>query len=67
MEFIDLARRRCSARAYRDEKVEEEKIEAILQAARIAPSACNRQPVYLIVAEGEERRPLSDFVSFESL
>lgn len=60
MEFIELAKRRCSVRAYRDKKVEQEKVEAILEAARIAPSACNRQPIRLIVVQGDEGRAKLD-------
>ncbi len=37
MSFMDLAKRRYSSREYRDAPVEQEKIEAILEAGRISP------------------------------
>ena len=43
MDFMELAKRRCSVRAYEDRKVEPEKLERILEAARIAPTAKNLQ------------------------
>jgi nitroreductase len=49
MEFSELIRARYSARAYRPDPVEEEKLEAVLEAARLAPTAANRQPFQLIV------------------
>jgi nitroreductase len=47
--FIDLAIKRQSVRAYSSKPVEREKINHCLEAARIAPSACNAQPWYYIV------------------
>ena len=35
MDFMELAKRRCSVRAYEDRKVEPEKLERILEAARL--------------------------------
>ena len=49
MEFSDLIRKRYSVRAYKSEPVEEEKLEQVLEAARLAPTAANRQPFQLIV------------------
>ena len=43
MDFKELIRARYSCRAYRDDPVEEEKLAAVLEAARLAPTACNRQ------------------------
>ena len=51
MDFMELAKRRCSARAYEDRKVEPEKLERILEAARIAPTAKNLQPVKLLAVQ----------------
>jgi len=42
--FIDLVRRRTSCRAYDRKPVPKEHLELMLEAARVAPSACNRQP-----------------------
>lgn len=49
MEFMELIRRRYSVRAYKPDEVEKEKLEQILEAARLAPTAANRQPFQLIV------------------
>ena len=54
MDFMTLAKKRCSVRSYTDQKVEPEKLEQILEAARIAPTAKNQQPVKLLVVQGEE-------------
>jgi len=51
VEFEKLISERYSVRQYSDKPVEEWKIEKILQAARIAPSAANRQPYKIIVIE----------------
>ena len=53
MNFLEIARERQSCRAYDETKpVESEKLEAILEAARIAPSACNGQPYHITVCKG---------------
>jgi nitroreductase len=54
MEFIDLITKRFSARKYTSKKVEPEKLQKILEAGRLAPTACNYQPVRLIVVESDE-------------
>lgn len=51
--FAELAARRQSCRAYDPARqVEPEKLEACLQAARLAPSACNSQPWHITLAQG---------------
>ena len=54
MDFIEIAKKRYSVRSYKDKKVEEEKLQKILEAARVAPTAANLQPVRLIVAQSSE-------------
>lgn len=50
MSFLEIAKMRQSCRKYDAERaVEQEKIDAILQAVRLAPSACNGQPYHLTV------------------
>lgn len=49
MSFLELAQERYSVRSYLERPVEKEKIMAILEAARLAPSAVNYQPVHFIV------------------
>jgi len=54
MDFMEIANARQSCRSYDPERsVEKEKLEAILQAARLAPSACNGQPYHFTVCTGE--------------
>jgi nitroreductase len=55
MEFRDLITRRYSVRAYQSLPVEDEKLEQILEAARMAPTAANRQPFQLIVIKTDGR------------
>ena len=53
MNFIEIAEKRQSCRSYDSEKiVEEEKLQAILKAAQLAPSACNGQPYKITVCRG---------------
>ncbi|MBR5288025.1 MAG: nitroreductase family protein [Clostridia bacterium] len=55
MNFMDIARTRQSCRSYDETKpVEKEKLDAVLEAARLAPSACNGQPFHLTVLTGEK-------------
>lgn len=55
MDFQTLIRTRYSVRAYRPDPVEDEKLQAVLEAARLAPTAANRQPVQIIVVPTEGR------------
>ena len=54
MEFLELARRRCSVRAFENRPVEAEKIARILEAGRAAPSACNNQPYRFLVLDNPD-------------
>jgi nitroreductase len=54
MEFIDLAKKRCSVRKYESKPVEQEKFERMLEAGRIAPTAANLQPHRVLVIRAEE-------------
>ena len=49
MEFSELIVKRYSVRAYRKDPVEQDKLNRILEAARMAPTACNLQPFQIIV------------------
>ena len=54
MDFLEIANARQSTRAYDETRpVEDEKLNAILEAARLSPSACNGQPYHLTVCKGE--------------
>lgn len=56
MNFLELARKRCSVRQYGDRSVEPEKVDYVLEAARLAPSAVNKQPWRILLIESEEKR-----------
>ena len=56
MDVIDLITKRRSIRSYADRPVEREKIERLLEAARLAPSASNRQEWRFVVVTDEARR-----------
>ena len=53
MTFLELARRRKSTRRYSSKPVPREVIDRCLEAARLAPSACNSQPWSFIVVDDE--------------
>ncbi len=55
MNFIDLAKNRFSCRSYQEKDVENEKLEQIIEAARIAPSAKNIQPWYFYVVKNDKK------------
>lgn len=55
MEFNSLANKRFSVRKFENKPVEEEKLIAVLEAARIAPSAVNYQPWHFIVIRDKEQ------------
>ena len=55
MNFMEIANNRQSCRSYDSARpVEQEKLDAILEAARLSPSACNGQPYHLTVCTGEK-------------
>ena len=54
MNFMEIAKNRQSCRKYDETReVEPEKLAAILEAARLAPSACNGQPYHITVCQGD--------------
>ena len=54
MNFMEIAKARQSCRGYDETRpVEDEKLSAMLEAARLAPSACNGQPYHFTVCRGE--------------
>lgn len=54
MDFLTLAKTRCSIRAYQERKVEQEKLDKLLEAARVAPSAKNLQPLKVLAVQSPE-------------
>ena len=51
MQFQDVIKLRNSIRDYKSDAVEKEKLDIVLEAARLAPTAANRQPFRMIVIE----------------
>lgn len=56
MDVFEAISKRRSIRKYKDEPIDDEKLEMILEAARIAPSAANRQEWRFIVVKNKETR-----------
>lgn len=54
MDFLELARERYSVRKFAGKEVEREKLNAVLEAGRLAPTACNYQPQRVLVLESED-------------
>ena len=60
MNFMEIAQTRQSCRSYDpDRPVEQEKLDAVLEAVRLAPSACNGQPYHLTVCRGEKAKEVA--------
>ena len=60
MDFLEIANARQSCRSYDPCRiVEKEKIQAVLEAARLAPSACNGQPYRFTVCRGDTAREVA--------
>lgn len=59
--FLELTRLRQSDRVYKDIPLEQEKLERILEAGRLAPSACNAQPwKFVVVTDPDKRIRIAD-------
>lgn len=54
MDFLELAKKRYSVRRFKTDKIEKEKLDLILEAGRVAPTAGNFQPQRILVIESEE-------------
>ena len=60
MNFLGIAKTRQSCRSYDEARiVEREKLDAILEAVRLAPSACNGQPYKLTVCKGDTAKEVA--------
>ncbi len=60
MNFLQIAQNRQSCRSYNAERtVEQEKLDAILEAARLSPSACNGQPYHITVCTGDTAKQVA--------
>lgn len=54
MDFLELVKKRYSVRKFDPKKVEKEKVDLILEAGRVAPTAVNYQPQRILVLDKEE-------------
>jgi len=64
MNFLDIAKNRQSCRSYDSRReVEKEKLDSIIEAARLSPSACNGQPYHITVCKGESAKHIADCVT----
>ena len=60
MNFWEIAQTRQSCRSYdADRSVEQEKLDAILRSAQLAPSACNGQPYKITVCRGDSAKAVA--------
>ncbi len=57
MELLELIEKRYSVRSYKPDAVEDEKLNTVLEAARLAPTAANYQPFQIIIihTKGHEK------------
>ncbi len=67
MSLLDLIRQRRSIRDFQEKPVEREKIIACLEAARLAPSACNSQPWRFIVVDDTNLKNKLSQAAFSSI
>jgi nitroreductase len=56
VDVLEVIAKRYSARAYKPDPVEDEKLAAVLEAARLAPTAANRQPFRVVVVKTAGRQ-----------
>ena len=60
MNFLEIAKTRQSCRSYDESRcVEQEKLDAILEAAQLSPSACNGQPYKITVCRGQAAKEVA--------
>ena len=61
MDFLEIANTRQACRSYDPTReIEREKLEKVLEAARLAPSACNAQPYLITVCTGEKKELVAE-------
>lgn len=51
MDFLELAKQRCTTRGFTNKKIDKNELNHILSAGRVAPTACNKQPQRIIVVQ----------------
>ncbi len=64
MDFLEIAQLRQSCRSYDETRdVEAEKLQKVLEAGQLAPSACNGQPYHFTVCRGETAKQVAAAVT----
>jgi nitroreductase len=64
MKFLDLVKKRYSVRDYLEIPVADELVEGVLEAGRLAPSACNNQPwVFIVISSSDSKKQLESVYS----
>lgn len=66
MEFDQLIQERYSVRSFSHKQVEQQKIDKILKAAQLAPTAVNYQPQMIYVLQSEEARKKAGRVTYDA-
>ena len=65
MKFIELVKDRYSVRSFKSEPIEKEQLDAIIEAGRVAPTACNNQPQKIYIVKSEDKlKKLSEVCRF---
>ena len=62
MELRETIEKRVSTREYSIENIDRKVIEDLIDCARLAPSAANRQPWHFLVLEGESKKKIADIL-----
>ena len=63
VDFLELAKARYSCKKFSDKPVEKEKLEQVLEAGRLAPTAKNNQPQHIYVLSSKESLSLADQIT----
>mgnify|MGYP001028949090 CR=1 FL=1 len=61
-DILDAIKKRRSIRKYKDRPLDEEQINELLEAARLAPSGTNRQPWRFVLLQGDDRKKIASAV-----
>ena len=66
MDFLELVKKRRSVRSYLDRPVDDALLDTVLEAGRLAPSACNNQPwIFIVIKDGPSRPKLASIYKRE--
>lgn len=64
--FLELVQKRYSLRKFKDKEIEKDKLEDVIEAGRLSPTAVNLQPLhYMVVSEEKLRQEIMDTYSRE--